>query len=82
MNENIKQIYKNVTGKSWSYDFDGDMAEEFALAIIDECLEICENSCIFFDIDEWRESTKKEMTALTAKALADKIKEHFGVEYD
>lgn len=54
--------------------------ETFVTLIVKECVEICETSCISFDVDVWRESTKKEMSALTAKALAEKIKKQFGVE--
>jgi hypothetical protein len=54
--------------------------EIFVELIVKECVSICENSEIPFDIEVWRDSTKKEMTALTAIALGNLIKEHFGVE--
>jgi hypothetical protein len=54
--------------------------QKFAELIVLECVNICKESTIPFDIEIWLNSTKKEMTALTALALADKIKEHFGVE--
>ena len=53
---------------------------KFAELIVKECVSICENSEIPFDIEVWRDSTKKEMTALTAIALGNLIKEHFGVK--
>ena len=55
-------------------------AEAFAKRIIKECLFVCEYSHIPFDVNVWRESTKKEMTKLTAIALVEKIKKHFSVE--
>ena len=52
---------------------------KFAEMIVEECVSICECSVIMFDISTWKNSTKKEMTALTALALAEKIKERFKI---
>lgn len=54
--------------------------QKFAELIVKECVSICENSEIPFDIEVWRDSTKKEMTALTSIALGNLIKAHFGVK--
>lgn len=59
--------------------YDDFSYEKFAELIVKECVSICENTEIPFDIEVWRDSTKKEMTALTAIALGNLIKEHFGV---
>lgn len=60
--------------------YDDFSYEKFAELIVKECVSICENTEIPFDIEVWRDSTKKEMTALTAIALGNLIKEHFGVK--
>lgn len=52
---------------------------KFAEMIVEDCVSICEYSVVMFDIDIWINSTKKEMTALTALALAEKIKDRFKV---
>jgi hypothetical protein len=40
MNERIKKLYKEATGKDWAYDFDPDVAERFAKLIVRECAVI------------------------------------------
>ena len=52
----------------------------FAELIVKECSNVCEDTALMFDIDVWLNSTKKEMSAKTALALADEIKKRFGVE--
>ena len=37
MNERIKELYKEATGKDWAYDFDPQVAEKFAELIVREC---------------------------------------------
>jgi hypothetical protein len=37
MNERIRELYKEVTGKDWAYDFDPQVAEKFAELIVREC---------------------------------------------
>ena len=44
-------------------------------ALIERCAEVCMRKEIPFDIDIWLNSTKKEMTARTAFALAAAIRE-------
>lgn len=89
MNEKIKDLLvkSGIPNEDLYEIFEGGSAstnlfylENFSKLIVKNCVEICENSCIPFDVDVWRESTKKEISALTAKALAEKIKNHFGVE--
>ena len=75
MNKNILELLEK------SADDEGVTInlEKFAESIVKKCVSICENTEIPFDIEVWRDSTKKEMTALTAIALGNLIKEHFGV---
>ena len=40
MNERIKKLYKETTGKDWVYDFDPDYAEKFAELIVQECVNV------------------------------------------
>ena len=91
MNERIKELAKQA-GFAMKIDDDPNSPpgwwgaghdptfEKFAELIVKECIDICENSSIPFDISVWLNSTKKEMTALTALALSGLIKERFGVE--
>ena len=39
MNERIKQLYVEATGKDWAYDFDPEVAEKFAELIVLECAD-------------------------------------------
>jgi hypothetical protein len=39
MNERIKQLYVEATGKDWAYDFDPEVAEKFAELIVQECVD-------------------------------------------
>ncbi|MDD2341556.1 MAG: hypothetical protein PHV54_01525 [Tolumonas sp.] len=48
--------------------------ESLVKAERERCARICEQSEIPFDLELWRLSTKKEMTAHTARALADLIR--------
>ena len=40
MNERIKELYRETTGKDWVYDFDPDYAEKFAELIVQECINV------------------------------------------
>jgi hypothetical protein len=40
MNKRIKELYQQVVGKDWAYDFDPQVAEKFAELIIQECAEV------------------------------------------
>ena len=42
MNERIRELYKESTGKDWVYDFDPDYAEKFAELIVRECIRLCD----------------------------------------
>jgi hypothetical protein len=42
MNEQIKQLYVEATGKDWAYDFDPQVAEKFAELIVKECADLCD----------------------------------------
>lgn len=64
MNERIKELYRETTGKDWVYDFDPDYAEKFAELIIRECFSKLEpylNDQFINDIES-------------------ELKEHFGVK--
>ena len=39
MNERIRELYKEVTGKDWAYDFDPQVAEKFAELIEQDVIE-------------------------------------------
>jgi ferritin-like protein len=92
MNERIKELAHQAgleqgqwanadMVRIWKESSDNPGAlNKFAELIVKECVSICENSEIPFDIEVWRDSTKKEMTALTAIALGNLIKAHFGVK--
>jgi hypothetical protein len=43
MNERIKALYKEATGKSFANDFDARVleAEKFAELIVQECADLC-----------------------------------------
>jgi hypothetical protein len=79
-NERILELAKQCGLKSQSDISLSPQEQKFAELVVLKCVNICEESSIPFDIEIWLNSTKKEMTALTALALADKIKEHFEVE--
>jgi hypothetical protein len=38
MNERIKQLYVEATGKDWAYDFDPQVAEKFAELLLKDCV--------------------------------------------
>lgn len=45
MNKRIKELYKEVVGKDWAYDFDAQHAEKFAELLIAEVLhEVAERA--------------------------------------
>jgi hypothetical protein len=78
MNERIQELYTQVCGKEWSYDFDTNKAELFALLIVRECIERG-NALADYYINN---HTEKEQVFLLA-SIADysnEIKTHFGVE--
>ena len=39
MNKRIKELYQQVVGKDWAYDFDPQVAEKFAELIVQECAD-------------------------------------------
>lgn len=52
--------------------------EQIQTAVLQErenCATLCETASLQFDIDVWQKSTKSEISAKTALALADKIRE-------
>jgi len=44
MNERIKELYKEATGKDWAYDFDPQIAENFAELIVRECADVADQN--------------------------------------
>ena len=42
MNPRIKELYREATGKDWAYDFDPQVAENFAQLIVRECIRLCD----------------------------------------
>lgn len=59
------------------FDRESDLerfAELVAAAEREACAVVCEQSEIPFDIQVWMDSTKKQMTALVAMALATAIR--------
>jgi hypothetical protein len=49
MNERIRELYKEATGKDWAYDFDTQIAEKFAELIVkkfDDILLLQQLDCI------------------------------------
>lgn len=70
MNTSIKRLYEKTIGKEWAYDFDPDLAEKFAELIINECSNIAWQYC---DISKISNGSLREI-------VADKIKQHFGVD--
>lgn len=36
MNQRIRELYRQSIGKDWAYDFDPEVAEKFALLIVEE----------------------------------------------
>ena len=66
MNERIKELYKEATGKDWAYDFDPQVAEKFAELIVRECIE--------------QVITGPNGPAHYAVEAALRLKKHFGVE--
>jgi len=40
MNKRIEELYQQVAGKDWAYDFDPQVAEKFAELIVRECAEV------------------------------------------
>lgn len=84
MNDKINELYKQAhdniqdCGGHLYYD-ENFNPEKFAELIVKECISICENTCIPIEISEWKDMTKKEMSAFTAIALAKEIRKEFGV---
>ena len=70
MNERIKALYKQATGKKSANDFDARVleAERFAQLIVRECAERLLNDAKLTDIQ-------------TARCVAS-IREHFSVDKD
>jgi hypothetical protein len=71
MNERIKELYVEATGKDWAYDFDPEVAEKFAELIVQECVNVVEGGSFLHD---------QAPTAIFAKECSAAIKRHFGVE--
>ena len=80
MMDKFLELAKKAGIKAQSESALSPQEQKFAESIARECAMICEESSIPFDISVWHESTKKEMTAMTALALAGKIKEHFRIK--
>jgi hypothetical protein len=93
MMESIKDIAKQVGFNAVNFkdagerlvwygiDMESDTRfEDFGKSIVNKCIDICDNSCVAFDIDVWINSTKKDLTAHMAHALANEIKKRFGME--
>ena len=76
MNERIRELYKETTGKDWVYDFDPDYAEKFAELIVYECIQ-----CIK-DTDKNLVYTAQSAGIVIAaqNRSITNIKQHFGVE--
>lgn len=51
-----------------------DLLQAYTNLIMEECAKVCEKTELAFDIDLWCDSTKKEMTAHTARGLAEAIR--------
>jgi hypothetical protein len=68
MNERIKELYKQTTGKDWAYDFDPEMAEKFAELIVRECADIAKHHVMNIS------------TYADAEFVEEQIGKHFGVE--
>ena len=73
MNERIKALYKEATGKSFANDFDARVleAEKFAELIVKECANHCDLLLDHKISSEWSRGTHDCSRA---------IKKHFGVE--
>jgi hypothetical protein len=79
MNEQIKKLYKEATGKDWAYDFDPQVAEKFAELIVRECINKIETHEIPVGNSAAGEIAC-EMTYTALKQIRDEIKEQFGVK--
>lgn len=74
-------IHKLAIKAGFHWEYALDEAEEIAALVsivraeaLEEAAKVCESKEIPFDIDLWRNSTKREMTAHTAIALAAAIR--------
>jgi hypothetical protein len=74
MNERIKQLYVEATGKDWAYDFDPEVAEKFAELIVKECLKIAKNR-----EDEFESAGLLEQSNAVGN-VAYRISRQFGVK--
>lgn len=72
MNERIKELYKEATGKDWVYDFDPDVAEKFAKMIAQDC--ISQIALIGISNDE------HEDVLWAAEKAVNMIKERYRIE--
>ena len=73
MNERIKELYKEATGKDWAYDFDPEVAEKFAELIVYECIGCCEqviSDPVPESVDTWLNGGEQ---------CIQEIKQHFGL---
>jgi hypothetical protein len=76
MNERIRELYVEATGKDWAYDFDPEVAEKFAELIVRECMT---------KVSEWDMGIDDPVgatdnTSEVARDMVAEIKQHFGVE--
>lgn len=76
MNTRIKSLSEQIGVNN---PFVQETMEHFAELLLRDCVNICLNSQIAIDADEWMNSSKRDISRLTAEGLAKKIKEHYGV---
>jgi hypothetical protein len=80
MNERIKELYKQTTGKDWAYDFDPEMAKKFAELIVKEC--VAQIQPMWDQVQEIGPPGGYDYDTfdLAYNDCMNAIKQHFGVE--